>query len=200
MKIQYAGPRPMISQKGISFKDGKEDKYVYLMIGIQILKAIDRSFDKNKMYAYDYSTKRVTDTEMMDTILKYEPELEKSIDERMDSFKEHLDEEIEQVRGRTNLTDLEKSTWVNNLELMEPYRMQRAVNKIYYMHCMHTIAEIIRREQIREIDVPFFEKFWHVLQTIQGEISEGRSSLRTSLKVEKDEDDNLIAKLSVQGW
>ena len=40
-KIRYSGPRPMISQYGIEFKEGKEDKYVYLTISIQILKAID---------------------------------------------------------------------------------------------------------------------------------------------------------------
>jgi len=42
MTIKYVGPRPTISHRGINFKDGKEDKYVYLMIGIQILQAIDK--------------------------------------------------------------------------------------------------------------------------------------------------------------
>ncbi len=42
MKIKYLSARPMISHHGIDFKDGKEDKYVYLIIAVQILKAIDK--------------------------------------------------------------------------------------------------------------------------------------------------------------
>ena len=55
MKIEYAGPRPIISQHGVQFKDGKEDKYVYLMISIQILQAIDKNYEGHKSYSYDSS-------------------------------------------------------------------------------------------------------------------------------------------------
>ena len=58
MTIKYAGPRPTISHHGVEFKDGKEDKYVYLMIGIQILKAIDKNYEDHKSYSYDTTTKR----------------------------------------------------------------------------------------------------------------------------------------------
>ena len=37
MKIEYAGLKPVISEHGISFKDGKEDKYIYLSYAIDIL-------------------------------------------------------------------------------------------------------------------------------------------------------------------
>lgn len=57
MKIKYAGPRPQISHHGVSFKDGKEDKYVYLMIALQILKAIDKDYEEKKSYSYDLETK-----------------------------------------------------------------------------------------------------------------------------------------------
>lgn len=197
MNIKYAGPRPIISQHGITFKDGKEDKYVYLIIAVQILKAIDKDYEEHKSYSYDVSTKRSTDEELLKTMLSYEPDLEKEALQEEINYEKHLQEEIEVVNQRADLKDIEKSVWINNLNVMQKYKIQRAVNKIYYMHCIKDIATIIKREQIKEIDTPFFEKYWHVLQTIQGALSEGRDSVGTQLDVVNSDDGSMISKLTV---
>jgi len=194
MTIKYVGPRPTISHRGINFKDGKEDKYVYLMIGIQILQAIDKDYTGHKSYSYDLETKRVSDDDMLRVLLSYEPTLELDTLNEIDSYKEHLQSEISHVSQRAYLKDIEKQTWVNNLKVMEEYRVQRAINKIYYMHCINNIKEIIHRERIKEIDTPFYEKYWHVLQTLQGSLESGKYPVRTDLKIESM-DNQMIAKL-----
>lgn len=69
---------------------------------------------------------------------------------------------------------------------MRDYKIQRAKNKIFYFHCIETIVEIILSNKIKEIDTPFNERFWHILQTIQGVLSKHRIS--SNLKIEnKDE-------------
>jgi len=196
MTIKYSGPRPVISQHGIDFKDGKEDKYVYLIIATQILVAIDKDYGKIKSYSYDTSTKRFTDDELLQILLKYEPDLKEKVIQEELRYEKHLQEEIEIVKNKTDLTKVEIDAWVNNLELMKSYRTQRAVNKIYYQHCVHDIAGVIKRERIKEIDTPFFEKYWHVLQTIQGAISEGRDSVGSSLEIEPS-DSGMTAKLFI---
>ncbi len=198
MIIKYAGPRPTISHHGISFKEGKEDKYVYLMIGIQILQAIDKNYKDNKSYSYDLETKRVLDDEMLTVMQHYEPTLENIVSEEATSYEEHLTQEIDQIKQRTNLKDIEKQVWVNNLEIMKNYRIQRAINKIYYMHCIKNIEIIIKRERIKEIDTPFYEKYWHVLQTLQGNIEEGKNSIHTDLQIESTENKTITAKLLIR--
>lgn len=188
MKIKYSGPRPVITEHGISFKDGKEDKYVYLMGSLQILQAIDRSFDEKKSYSYDLKSKRLQNDEMLEILKRYEPNIEKVAEDEMIEYSHKLDEEIEQVDERAFLKDIEKKALKNNLKLMKDYRIQRAINKIYYMHTIEDIAKIIKREQIKEIDAPFYEKFWHILQTIQGELEEGRQSVHTDIEIQKAED------------
>jgi len=197
MELKYAGPRPVISQHGIQFKNGKEDKYVYLIIATQILLAIDKDFEEQHSYSYDPSTKRLTDDEIMDILHKYEPKLKERTAAEEISYEAHLNEEIEQIKGRTDLKKIEIEAWVKNLELMKKYRIQRAVNKIYYQHCIHDIAKIIKREKIKEIDTPFFEKYWHVLQTIQGALSEGRDSIGSDLKVETKDNGGMQAKVFI---
>jgi len=197
MKIEYAGPRPMISQHGIQFKDGKEDKYVYLMISIQILQAIDKNYEGHKSYSYDTTSKRFSDTEIQTILNSYETSLEEDVKKEEEYYALKIEDEIKQIDERTNLTIAEKQAWINNLEIMKKYRIQRAINKIYYMHSIELIKKIILRENIKEIDTPFYEKYWHVLQTVQGAVEEGRYSKHTSLKIEKIDEDNLIAKLLI---
>lgn len=196
MKIEYAGPRPMISQHGIDFKDGKEDKYVYLMISIQILQAIDKNYEEHKSYSYDTKTKRFSNDEIHQILNSYSTTLEQDVEDAEKSYTQKIDEEIEHIKMRTNLKESEKNVWVNNLEIMRNYRIQRSINKIYYMQSIELIKEIIKREEIKEIDTPFYEKYWHVLQTIQGALEEGRRSVHTELKIERS-NENMIAKLII---
>ncbi len=195
MNIKYAGPRPTMSQHGIEFKDGKEDKYVYLMIGIQILQAIDKDYKEHSSYSYDLSTKRVDDQTMVDTMKAYEPNIETEVEEELVRYSEHIEDEILKVEENHILKDIEKEIWINNIKIMKTYRLQRAVNKIYYVHCINNIRDIIKREKIKELETPFYEKYWHVLQTLEGALESGRNSKHTELKVLKNEDSQMIAHL-----
>ena len=82
MEIKYAGPRPQISHHGVSFKDGKEDKYVYLMIALQILRAIDKDYDEQKSYSYDTKTQRLGNEEMLTILLSYDSKFGKTCTKR----------------------------------------------------------------------------------------------------------------------
>ncbi len=196
MQIKYAGPKPLITHNGVTFKDGKEDKYVYLMIGIQILKAIDKNFGEQKSYSYDVNTKRLSNEEILNVMLEYEPNLELDTSAERAIYEDKLDGEIEDVANK-NISDLEKEILVNNLQIMKDYRIQRAVNKIYYMHNIYDIATIIKREKITEINTPFYEKYWHVLRTLQGELAKGKRSINTDLKIEKNDKNEMVAKLLI---
>jgi predicted RND superfamily exporter protein len=197
MRIQYAGPRPTISQHGIQFKDGKEDKYVYLMIGVQILQAINKDYHKQSSYTYDIKTERVLDEDMLKIMLSFEPTLEYDTKIEIEGYKKHLESEIEHINQRAYLKDVEKEIWIKNLQLMKDYRIQRAVNKIYYMHCINNIKNIIMKKKLKEINTPFYEKYWHVLQTLQGNLESGMGSVRTELKIEIDKNEKMVAKLLI---
>ncbi|MDY0328483.1 MAG: hypothetical protein RBR07_09565 [Arcobacteraceae bacterium] len=182
-KISYSGPRPVISQYGIEFKEGKEDKYVYLMISIQILKAIDKNFKESKHYSYDLSSKKIADEEILNTMISYEPTLAQSVENEAQNYEKKIEEEIEYIKNLHTIGEIERDVWVNNLELMKEYRIQRAINKIFYIHSIYEIVEIIKREKIKEIDTPFYEKYWHVLKSIEGTINGEKNSLRANIEV-----------------
>ena len=54
-KLHYVGPRIEISHQGIVYKKSKEDKYIYLMAALEILKVIDNDYDKKTLMAPGHS-------------------------------------------------------------------------------------------------------------------------------------------------
>ncbi|HRL09315.1 MAG: hypothetical protein WC145_01360 [Aliarcobacter sp.] len=172
MKFEYVGYRPVISHNGVTFKQGKDDKFIYLPYAYEILNALNHEYTTNKN---KYSNSINLDNSNIDKLYKvvetYFPDIEKSIEDKLKKYKEHLEEERENIISRPHLSDIEKNIFLSNLDLMKNYRINRAKNKIFYYFVIATIVEIIKEKRIKEIDIPYHNKFWHVLNTIQGVLS-----------------------------
>jgi hypothetical protein len=182
MELKYVGLKPVISEHGISFKDGKEDKYVYLSLAIDILIALDHNYVHNVKYSHTLNEQRLAPNEILEILLKSHPNLENTMDEEISAYTIHLDKKEEDINNQKHLTEIEKQTYIANLRIMRDYLIQRAKNKIFYLHCIDTIAQSIIHHKIKELDTPFNEKFWHILQTIEGKLSLHKVS--SNLKVE----------------
>lgn len=191
------GPRAEISQHGVNYKKSREDKYVYLLVAAEILNLIDNDDSKEKSYRYLKEAKPLTENQIHDILQHYESQLEQKVEEKEKKYELKIQKEIEQVEAKTYLTEIGKEVWIKNLKLMEAYRIQRAINKIYYMHCINDIKNIILKEEIKEIAMPFNERFAHVLHTLQGALETDKHPVGTKLAVETDKDDNLIVILYV---
>ena len=134
MKLQYAGLKPVICEHGVSFKNGKEDKFVYLPFTVDILKAIDHTYEQKKVYSHQLDTKQLSPDEILDIIIKFHPDLEKTMNSEIDSYKIHLDKEEAEVLHRQTLSDIEKETYIANLKLMREYKIKKAKKKIFYFN------------------------------------------------------------------
>ena len=84
------------------------------------------------------------------------------------------------------IDDIEKDTFLSNLESMKEYKIQRATNKIFYFYCIESIVKIIATNKIKKIELPFNGNFLHVLKSIQNKLS--TQKINSSLKVEEEND------------
>ena len=75
MELKYVGPKPIISHTGIEFDNNKEDKYIYLNIVVQLLKALDHDYFEDKTYTYNADTSRLSNDELLQELKKYCPNL-----------------------------------------------------------------------------------------------------------------------------
>jgi len=136
--------------------------------------------------------------EELHNILKlYENDIEKCVTQECERYKQKIKHEIENIRNLAFLADIDKEVWIKNIEIMKNYRIQRAINKIYYMHCIKDIVQVIRHKNIKMIKTPFTKDFFHVLNTIKGTLITGRPSLEAKV-TEELQDDDIVLKLSIR--
>ncbi|SFV53631.1 hypothetical protein MNB_SV-12-1788 [hydrothermal vent metagenome] len=198
LKLHYTGPKPTINQHGISFKNAKIDKYLYLPIAIRILRTIDKKYTTQKSHnIYIDNHDNYSDEEMLQTIKEYEPELEKHVEAEERAYEQHIYNLIEEIKNKSSLNKEEKNIWLKNIEIMKPYLLQREINKLYYIHAIKHIKKLIYKYEISEIDIDFTLKDWHVLESISGNLEQGVKSVSTTIKVDTDINGISVVKLLV---
>jgi len=109
-----------------------------------------------------------------------------------------MQQEIENIRNLPHLTDIDKEVWIKNIEIMKVYRIQRAINKRCYMHCIQNIIQVIKNNKIQEITTPFNKSFFHVLNSIRGALITGKHSLDARVIEGNDKDNNMTVKLYIE--
>lgn len=196
MKLKYVGPKAIISPLGVSFKTGKEDKYIYINHCMQIYNAISHNYKKGSIYHHDIEDLQYEDNITCEIILNLKPELKDLWTEQTQEIDAFLNHEIEELKNR-KLDEEELKVYKNNLIIMKPYRKQRRTNKLFYEHLVEIIVDTILCHKIKEINTPFNEKFWHILQSIQGELSNhNKKSISSSLRT-YDKEDSITITLKI---
>ena len=197
-KLHYVGPRVEISHRGISYKLAKEDKYVYLTSALEILKDIDNDYDKKTSYSHRFDHKGLEEDNLHTVLQQHEGDIEECITDECKKYKQKIDDKIAYIQSIPHLTNIDKEVWIKNIEIMKEYTMQRAMNKMYYFHCIDDIVHLIQHKKIKEITVPFNKNFFHVLNTIKGTLITGKPSLDAKVINQYDKDENMIAKLTIR--
>ena len=185
MKIKYIGPKVVISHLGISFKEGKEDKYNYLLSSFQILKAIKHEYIKDTLYNFNLEN-NISDTNILEEVLAFKDN-SIEINKKIKSFEEFLEIEVKDLKvHHSSLNDIELDIYKKNLLLMKNYRKQRQINKIIYEFLINEIADFIKLNEIKDLETPFNERFWHVLQSIEGSLEEKKITSQLDTKIKND--------------
>jgi len=197
-KLHYVGPRVEISHRGIVYKRCKEDKYVYLASALEILKDIDNDYEKKPSYIHQFTYKKLEEDNLYTLLIQHEYDIEECISEECKKYKEKIKAKIAHIESIPHLTDIDKEVWIKNIEIMKEYKVQRAMNKMYYFHCIDNIVHLIQHKKIRELSVPFNKNFFHVLNTIKGTLITGKPSLHAKVIREYDKNENMIAKLTIR--
>lgn len=196
MTLKYVGPKPIISHTGIDFDNNKEDKFAYLNIAVQLLKALDHEYFKDKSYRYHADTSRLSSDELLKELQKYCPNLETLMKEVSYKTTENIEHEIQRIQDSSTLKDEDKEVHINNINLMYDYIVQRAINKDVYYCAINSLAKMVQKDQINYVITPMFQTFAHVLHSIQGVLFKSEFTLDTKIDIYQ-EDGKLLVKLKV---
>jgi len=197
-KLHYVGPRVEISNHGIVYKKSKEDKYIYLVAALELLKDIDNDYEKKPSYIHYFKSHTLQEETMHTLLQQHEDDVDACISEECKKYKYKIQHEIERIKTLPYLTAIDKEVWIKNIELMKEYKMQRALNKMYYMHCIQDIVQVIHHKRIREITAPFNKNFFHVLNTLKGTLITGKPSLDAQVIEEYNKDGHMVVRLTIR--
>ena len=197
LKVKYVGPRVEISHHGINYKKDKEDKYVYLMVALEILRDIDNDYEQQATYVHCYESHPLEESEVHTVLKLYEEDVETHVNSEYARYEQKIKHELAFVKGLSHLSDLEKEVWMKNIEMMKSYRLQRAVNKIYYEHCITNIRKLIVHKKIKELITPFNKDFFHVINSLKGKLITGKPSLDATVVEEMNRDNEMCIKLKI---
>ena len=79
---------------------------------------------------------------------------------------------------------------------MHDYLIQRSINKSVYYCAIDALSELLKRDHIDHIIVPMFQKYAHVLHSVQGVLKAQKFPIDTKLEIYQ-KDGKLLAKLQV---
>jgi hypothetical protein len=196
MKIKFVGPKAIISHTGIVFDNNKEDKYVYLNIVIQLLKALDHQYIENKMYNYNTDTHRLSDDELLDELKHFCHNLEDIYTDAKTRSIDYINEHIEHAKNNSLLNSKEKEVLIKNIELMREYIIQRSINKSFYYCTLDALAKVMKRGHIDYVIAPMFQKFAHVFHSVEGILHKGKAPIDTNIEI-YEEEGKLLVKLDL---
>ena len=196
MELKYVGPKPIISHTGIEFDNNKEDKFIYLNIVVQLLKALSHDYHENRVYKYDADTSRLPNDELIRELRRYCPNLDTLIQKKNHSAEEEIEHNLERTHQSNVLTDEDKRALHNNINIMHDYIIQRSINKSVYYCTVHSLAVLLQKDHIDYIIAPMFQNFAHVLHSVQGVLQKEEFAINTKIEIYQ-EDGKLLVKLQV---
>lgn len=196
MKLKYAGPKPIISHTGIEFDKNKEDKYVYLNIVVELLKALNHEYLADRTYTYNADTCLLSDNELYNELKKYCPNISSLMDKESHNVEDEIEHQIQRAHENCILSQEDKEVLERNIEMMHDYLIQRSVNKSVYYCGVDALAELLKKDNIDYIIAPMTEAFHHVFHSLQGSLEHQKSPIDSKIDIYK-ENGVLLVKLQV---
>jgi len=196
MKLEYVGPKPYISHTGISFDNNKDDKFTYLNIVVQLIKALDHDYFEDRTYTYNADTQRLDDDDLLRELKHICPNLEELTTKSNHDVEDEIHHDIKRATESQTLTDEDKEVLINNINLMRDYLIQRSINKAVYYCAVNVLAQMLKSDHIDYIITPMFQNFTHVLHSVQGVLREQKLPIDSELEIYQ-KDSQLFVKLDV---
>jgi len=196
MQLKYVGPKPIISHRGIEFDKNKDDKFIYLNIVVQLIKALSHDYFEDKKYIYKIDNERLTNEELWIEISHICPDLKSLVDKQNHNIEDEIEHNIKRANENEILTPEDKEVLKNNIHIMHDYLIQRSVNKSVYYCLINSLAQLLKKDHIDHIITPMFQSFFHVLHSVQGVLTEQKAPIDTKLEI-YEEKKQLLVKLQV---
>jgi hypothetical protein len=185
IKLAFTGDKPFISHKGVDFIKGRPDKYMYIPSAVKLYQLMKdpANWHGNKL-SFDFPKTMMHDAQMLEIITKNDAALIEGVRVRLLKYDKETEELIEQITVSPQFDEKERETYINNIKIMQPYRRQRSCNKMLYHVLVNSIVGEIIKKEIQVIETPPTKAFYHLIDSIKGELIGKRLSSCVTVTIE----------------
>lgn len=185
IKLEFTGDKPFISPKGVQFVKGKPDKYIYIPSAVKLYQLVkDPANWHGNHLEFDYPKQMLHDAQMLEVITKNDAKLIEKVERILEEYDRRNEELIEQIRLSPQYDEREREIFINNIKAMHPYKRQRECNKILYHLLIKSIVGEIMKKEINVIETPPTRAFYHLIDSIKGELVGKKLSSCVTVSVE----------------
>jgi len=173
---------------GVTFVANKADKFIYLGVLAELIRALDHEYQDNKNYTTQTEEKVYDEKSILDLIRTYIPDLDEKIEEWILNTTQKLDSDIQRAKNNITLCCEAKEILINNIEWIREYQIQRATNKSIYYAGVEALAIIIKQRQIEYVATSIDPKFLHLLHSIRGPLRRLHPPVDSKIEIIKKEE------------
>ena len=166
--LKYTGPKPLYTATGVTFYANKEDKYIYLGVLAELIKALDHDYQENKNYSTQTEQRSYDEKSILNLIRTYIPDLNERIEECILKTTQKIEGDIARAHNNLTLSFEARESLINNIEWIRAYQIQRTTNKSIYYAGVEALADIIKQRRIGYVTTSIDPKFFHILHSIRG--------------------------------
>lgn len=182
-QLKYVGPKPLWSCRGVSFDTRKQDKFLYISSVAELIAAIDHDYEISNPYVAQTGQTALDEQTIIKLIRKHMPEFDQYIGYWIKKTRDEIDQDIERARCCAVLNQIEQLSIINNLYLLQDYRIQRTINKSVYYAGIQVLANLFKENGLQYIIAPIAGQFFHVLHSLQGPLRVFHPLIDTSLEI-----------------
>ncbi|KIM11479.1 MAG: hypothetical protein KU37_04520 [Sulfuricurvum sp. PC08-66] len=194
MKIQEAGPKPLISQAGVSLMQHHPDKYIYFQDIIALFDRVSNA-KEGEHVVFETPKKKLSDAEIASWVSQHLKGIDALLTQELSKYKKKLDAQRENVEHNPALESQERMVWLKNLDEMYKYRVDRAQNKIIYWHIVDVLADLVLERKLIEFVLPYSTELFHVVEALANHLKAHKRFLSTHLIVKRCDDGRIFIYL-----
>ena len=197
IKIKYVGAKPKVSGKGVTFDQGKPDRYTFLNAAVELLEALSFEAKKDKkIYLYDVKKKEYNSRKLTELLKKHCGDLDAIFSAREEKTNALIKKYTKKVKNNDKLSKDEREAWLGNIAIMRDYYLQYVTNESAYECALKALAKKIHKSHIETITFPIGRNHGLVLSHLVDVLRDNKPPYDATLSV-KDNNGVAVGELDM---
>lgn len=191
MKLQFVGPKPIVSQHGITFDKNQPDCFIYIYTVVQFIKLVedfDTEANGGVLNILNYHREIIDNDRLNEYVRSICSEnIENILRQSDEALQSYIESNKNKIEHNQKLEPDEKRAWLGNIEITREYCRQFFLNETVYSRLLEKLAHKICERKIKKIVYRFKGNFANVFFALEKMLAEHKPPVIADMYIEAKE-------------